>query len=77
MTDAAPAPFNASTFLSTVWRLSRPGAQAECALYSHLCGWELRLIVGPSQQRRVCRSHDELFDAATDWKRAMLENGWS
>jgi hypothetical protein len=77
MTDAAPAPFNHSTFLSLVWRLSRTGDQAECALYSHRCGWELRLVVGPSQHCRVCRSHDELFDAATDWKRAMQENGWS
>lgn len=77
MTDAAPAPFFNSHFLSLVWRLTRPGALAECALYSHQFGWELRLIVGPSLQRRVCRSHDELFDTAADWKRAMQENGWS
>jgi hypothetical protein len=77
MTDAAPAPLSEPDFLSLVWRLSRPGGQAECALYSHQFGWELRLAVGPSLHRRICRSHDELFDAATDWKRAMQENGWS
>jgi hypothetical protein len=77
MTDAAPAPLSKSSFLSLVWRLSRSGGEAVCSLYSHRLGWELRLVVGPAQHFRVCRSHDELFDAAMDWKRAMQANGWS
>jgi hypothetical protein len=76
VTDAAPAPLFDPHFLSLVWRLTRPGAHAECSLYSHHLGWELRLVIGSSQYRRICRSHDELFDAAKDWKLAMQANGW-
>ena len=77
MTDAAPAPLIDPHFLSLVWRLTRLGVHAECSLYSHHLGWELRLVVGSWEHRQICRSHDELFDAAKDWKLTMEASGWT
>jgi hypothetical protein len=64
--------------LSRVWHLTKGRRQAECALYSHQFGWELRLVAGVEVlQTRVCRSEDEVLNTHEEWRRAMLRAGWT
>lgn len=42
--------------LETVWTLTKRGHVAQCALFSHQFGWELRLEVGELFRTQVCRS---------------------
>jgi len=63
--------------LSRIWHLSKGRRYAECTLYSHQFGWELRLVAGIEVlQTRVCRSEDEVLNTHEDWHRAMVATGW-
>lgn len=42
--------------LETVWTLTKRAHVAQCLLFSHQFGWELRLEVGGLFQTQVCRS---------------------
>ena len=69
--------YGAPIRLSRVWHLIKGRRQAECAVYSHQFGWELRLVAGVEVlQTRVCRSQDDVLNTYDEWKRAMLGAGW-
>jgi len=51
---------------------------AECELYAHELGWELRLLInGELSRSQVCRSQDDLLDMQEEWKSALRQKGWS
>jgi hypothetical protein len=53
--------------------------EAKAVLFTHLLGWEVRLIVGAQLevvQTQVCRTQEELFTTVEQWKAAMGEKGW-
>jgi hypothetical protein len=55
------------------FRLSKGTKTAECELWSHLLGWELRLMAaGEFLQSQVCRSQEEVVDTSDQWKVAMI-----
>jgi hypothetical protein len=60
------------------WRLHKAKRKAECEMWSHILGWELRLIAsGELLQSQVCRTQDEVFDTFEQWKAAMVGRGWT
>ena len=66
--------------LGELFIVKKNGRQATCKLRSHQFGWELLLFVGAQievVQTQVCRSQDEVADTGEQWKRAMMEKGWS
>ena len=53
------------------FRLRKGKLIAECELWSHSLGWELRLVVGKEFiQTAVCKSQDEVLSTAENWKAA-------
>jgi hypothetical protein len=66
--------------LGELFIVKKNGRQATCKLRSHQFGWELLLFVGAQievVQTQVCRSQDEVRDTGEQWKRGMIEKGWS
>ena len=63
--------------LETVWTLTKRGHVAQCVLFSHQFGWELRLEVGELFRTQVCRSDRDSEDVSGEWKAAMIEKGWT
>ena len=62
--------------LGSCWRMHTNKRNAECELWTHILGWELRLIVsGELLQSQVCRTQEEVFDTFEQWKAAMLWEG--
>jgi len=59
------------------WTLKKRQHTAQCVVFSHEFGWEIRLEVGELFRTQVCRSADEIRDVQENWKSAMLEKGWS
>ena len=50
--------------------------KASCELWTHVLGWELRLVAsGELLRSQVCRTQEEVFDTFEQWKAAMLEKG--
>ena len=49
---------------------------AQCLIFSHEFGWELRLEVGELFRTQVCRSTQEIRAVQENWKAAMVEKGW-
>lgn len=65
--------------LGDLFGLHKNRRTARAAIYSHVFGWEARLLVGSQLevvQTQVCRSQDEVLSTGEEWKAAMLENGW-
>ena len=63
--------------LGIAWTLKKRNHIAQCILFSHQFGWELRLTVNGSLVRsQVSRVVAEVVDAADEWQRAMREEGW-
>ena len=44
---------------------------------THQLGWELRIDSGDLLMTQICQSDREIEDVAYEWKRAMIEKGWS
>lgn len=63
--------------LGIAWTLKKRDHVAQCVLFSHEFGWELRLEVGELFRTQVCRSTEEILDTQESWKAAMIEKGWS
>ena len=58
------------------FRLRKGRLTAECELWSHPLGWELRLVAGKEfLQTAVCRSQDDVLSTSDTWKAGMLEKG--
>jgi hypothetical protein len=50
---------------------------AVCQVWSHVFGWELRLLVNKElHQSQVCGIGQNMIDTAEAWKIALLEKGW-
>jgi hypothetical protein len=50
---------------------------AVCEVWTHILGWELRLLVDRDCRRScVCRDQDELFETMELWKAALVVAGW-
>jgi hypothetical protein len=64
--------------LGEMFVLKKGDRAAECQLWSHWSGWELRLeIRGEMVRTLACRSQEEVFSTAETWKAAMREKGWA
>jgi hypothetical protein len=63
--------------LGIAWTLKKRDHVAQCVLFSHQFGWELRLEVGELFRTHVCRSTEEILDVQEAWKAGMIEKGWS
>ena len=63
--------------LGIAWTLTKRNRVAQCLLFSHQFGWELRLEVGQLFRTQVCRTTEEILDVQESWKAAMIEKGWS
>lgn len=47
-------------------------------LWTHELGWEIRLFVaGEWQRSQVCRTQDEVFNTADEWRDALKAKGWA
>jgi hypothetical protein len=50
---------------------------ATCELWTHVLGWELRLITGATLLKsQVSRAQDDVLGTHVAWKAAMTEKGW-
>jgi hypothetical protein len=61
-------------------RLTKNGREARAVLYSHVFGWEVRLLVGrqlEAVRTQVCRSKEDVLSTGEEWKAAMLADGWN
>lgn len=64
--------------LARWWTVRKGNRSAECFLYSHQLGWELRLVgVDDLPRTQVCRRQDEVLDTQEQWKHALHEKGWT
>ena len=63
--------------LGITWTLNKRDQIAQCVLFSHEFGWELRLEVGELFRTQVCRSTEEILDTQESWKASMIEKGWT
>jgi hypothetical protein len=63
----------------TLWRMTRNGWTARCALWSFADSWELRVTVDDAELLFSKRGAtvDELFSLAEQWKERMAQRGWT
>ncbi len=62
----------------TLWRMTRNGWIARCALWSLGDRWELRVTVDAELLFSASRpTVAALFDVAADWRDRMLHGGWT
>jgi hypothetical protein len=63
--------------VSFVWRLTKGSKYAECRLYTHPIGAELRVEAGGEMVRTEAgRDALALLDTAAHWKAQFQEKGW-
>lgn len=79
MPKARPAdrPRDGAYDAGTLWRMTRDGWTARCALWSFADSWELRVTVDGQLllSERGAKLHD-LFSLAEEWKERMAHDGW-
>jgi len=64
--------------LATAWTLFHQHRTAECAMWSHPLGWELRLTVNGSMiQTQITHSYKQVVEAGTAWRRMFRDAGWA
>jgi hypothetical protein len=64
--------------LSPAWTLHKGRKKAECSVWSHVLGFELRLDAGGHLlQTEVCRTQDDLIRVQEEWRVALVGKGWS
>ena len=71
-------PGNGGYDWGTLWRMTRAGCTARCALWSFADRWELRVTVDTDLlfSARGAKVHD-LFSLAEQWKERMARSGWT
>ena len=70
--------FTKADLLSPAWTLHKGQRRADCEVWSHVLGFELRVTVSgdPLPRTHVCKSQEELI-ATQEERRAALEGkGW-
>ena len=68
--------------LGEAWRLHKvqcgPAKEAICELFTHEFGHELRLTAsGELIASQVCRNNEQILTTQEQWKKAMVEKGWT
>jgi hypothetical protein len=64
--------------ISSGWKLTKGGHNAECELYTHELGWELQLLInGELHMSQLCRTTDDILDVQQYWKLQMRQKGWT
>ena len=64
--------------LSIAWTLTLEHRIAECTVWSHPLGWELRVMVSRSLiQTQVSPSADLAMQAARTWQQIFQGAGWA
>lgn len=80
MPKARPAvrPGDGAYDAGTLWRMTRNGCTARCALWSFADRWELRVTVDAELllSKRGANVPD-LFSLAERWKERMAHRGWT
>jgi hypothetical protein len=70
--------FSGAELLSPAWTLMKGRNRAECAVWSHSFGFELRLTVGAELvQSQVCRTQEDLITYQESWRSAFEAKGWA
>ena len=65
------------TELGEVWSLRKREKVAQCTLWLHRFGHELRLTVGDEFYRaQVCQSAEEILRTHEEWRAALEAKGW-
>jgi hypothetical protein len=63
--------------LDAWWTLTKGPHRATCQMFTHLFGFELRLIVKQQLvESRVCRTDAEILHTQEQWRTAMQAKGW-
>ena len=63
--------------LGSMFTVTKGQRTADCELWTHILGWELRLKSGATLlQSQVCRAQDDVLGVAEAWKVAMVDKGW-
>jgi hypothetical protein len=64
--------------LSPVWMVRKGQRAAECSIWTHPLGFELRLSVGDELLRsEVIRDQDALIRVQEAWRQALEAKGWT
>jgi hypothetical protein len=71
--------FTKAERIAPVWTLEKDGRQADCSLWSHVLGYELRLSVSddPLPRTRVCKDTKELVTVQDEWRQSLESRGWT
>ena len=57
--------------------MTKDGKTAECVVWSHQFGFELRLTIGAELvQSQVCRSQEQLIETHERWRAELEAKGW-
>jgi hypothetical protein len=63
--------------LGSMFTVTKGRHTADCELWTHVLGWELRLTSGATLlQSQVCRAQDDVLGTDESWKTAMIGKGW-
>lgn len=64
--------------VSHVWTLSKGTKRARCEVWTHLHGFELRLLVGAQQTlSTIRRLEEDLIRVDQEWRSMLEAEGWS
>ena len=64
--------------ISSGWKLTKNTHHAECELFAHELGWELRLFIDSElHMSQLCRAQDDILRVQERWKSQMIRKGWS
>ena len=62
--------------LGSMFTVHKRGRTATCELWTHILGWELRLITRATLlQSQVCGAQDDVLAAQEAWRMAMADKG--
>ena len=82
MIDVVP-PSNwdgSSRELGELFVMRRGRRETRCKVFSHQCGWELRLVMGVRADvmlNKICGSRDDVLRTGEQWKTALVDKGWA
>jgi hypothetical protein len=63
--------------LPDMWVLKKDKRILQCCLSTHRHGWQLRLMSDARlAQRHICRTEDEVFALADEWRKEARSKGW-
>jgi hypothetical protein len=71
--------FDGPKRLLGVWTLKNDRRVSNCEVWSHECGYELRLMIDGSDfpRTQVCRTIEEIVTYQESWRQALEQQGWT